>query len=312
MNAETKTQSLWQSNAEFYLCMAHLFIGLQTGRIDAGKIRTELLPDLQDLSIYLPSLTSAMLEQLQQQLQDETNLLIDFSRLFLVPPAPAPLNLGYYLDGGLMGRTTKALETFYEHQSLVKNSVFHDLSDHLALTLEWLAWTMANAQEYQNSDSQRSQQAMQDLGSALHHYLLPGTEHLLQQVHQATDAKQLGRFWLLLLQLIHHQMMADLQQLQTLLPESPLQDSLTVSPASTLDKTHPTDELPPGNPDESLSCSRCGVEFAAGEMLSTMILRLREAGLTTDHVETCPACRDIGVQELQRVEPPAARPHHKR
>ncbi|SFX74708.1 molecular chaperone TorD family protein [Marinospirillum alkaliphilum] len=298
MNAPVIPFPALQASAEFHLCMARVLMAPELN-LSPETLLTELLPDLQALSSELPALNPEFLQQLEQALQqlpDREALLREYSQLFLVPPAPAPLNLGYYLDGGLMGRTTQALETFYERQALARNPAFRDLPDHLALTLEWLAWTLATAVEYQNEDPQRSEQALQDLGTALYHYLLPGTEALLHPVQTAATSKNQSGCWSLLLQLIHHQMAADLQQLKALLPEQALQDPVSSEARAESADGHPAIPMASGNADETLHCTRCGVTFQAGEMLGTLLLRLREAGLTTDHVEICPSCRDAGVQ----------------
>lgn len=313
MNAPVIPFPALQASAEFHLCMARVLMAPELN-LSPEALLTELLPDLQVLANELPALSNELLQQLEQALQqlpDREALLREYSQLFLVPPAPAPLNLGFYLDGGLMGRTTQALETFYERQALARNPAFRDLPDHLALTLEWLAWTLAVTLEYQNEDPQRSEQALQDLGAALYHYLLPGTEQLIKQTRLAAEKKQQSGCWPLLLQLIHNQLAADLQQLKALLPEQALQDSITIEPSSSLATNKsadnkPVHEMPSGNADETLNCSRCGIQFQAGEMLGTMVLRLREAGLTTDHVEVCPSCRDKGIQELPSMKPPGA------
>lgn len=67
------------------------------------------------------------------------NWLVEYSRLFLVPPVPVALNAGVYLEGSLGGTSTQMMRSCYESASVVPDERFHDLPDHVGMQLEFIA-----------------------------------------------------------------------------------------------------------------------------------------------------------------------------
>jgi TorA maturation chaperone TorD len=65
--------------------------------------------------------------------------LVEYSRLFLVPPVPVTLNAGVYLEGALGGNSTQMMLSCYEIAGNKPDERFHDLPDHVAMQLEFLA-----------------------------------------------------------------------------------------------------------------------------------------------------------------------------
>lgn len=65
--------------------------------------------------------------------------LVEYSRLFLVPPVPVTLNAGVYLEGALGGSSTQMMLACYEIAGVKPDERFHDLPDHVAMQLEFLA-----------------------------------------------------------------------------------------------------------------------------------------------------------------------------
>lgn len=65
--------------------------------------------------------------------------LVEYSRLFLVPPVPVTLNTGIYLEGSLGGSSTQMVRSCYETAGVVPDERFHDLPDHVAMELEFVA-----------------------------------------------------------------------------------------------------------------------------------------------------------------------------
>ncbi|MDO9568257.1 MAG: molecular chaperone TorD family protein [Hydrogenophaga sp.] len=65
--------------------------------------------------------------------------LVEYSRLFLVPPVPVTLNAGVYLEGALGGSSTQMMLACYEMAGVKPDERFHDLPDHVAMQLEFLA-----------------------------------------------------------------------------------------------------------------------------------------------------------------------------
>lgn len=65
--------------------------------------------------------------------------LVEYSRLFLVPPVPVTLNAGVYLEGALGGSSTQMMLACYEMAGVKPDERFHDLPDHVSMQLEFLA-----------------------------------------------------------------------------------------------------------------------------------------------------------------------------
>lgn len=65
--------------------------------------------------------------------------LVEYSRLFLTPPVKVPLNTGLYLDGAIAGGASQMMRSCYETAGMQPDEDFHDLPDHVAMQLEFLA-----------------------------------------------------------------------------------------------------------------------------------------------------------------------------
>ncbi|MBI2294513.1 MAG: molecular chaperone TorD family protein [Betaproteobacteria bacterium] len=134
------------ARAEFYLCLAR---ALMPPREDAAydAFKQHLADDLRELAAELGYPAAGALHDLRDavaRLPDHLTLLQGYSRLFLAPPAPVPLNAGLYLDGAVMGPATLALEKCYRVCDLKPGGQFHDLPDHIALQLEFVAYLCAS------------------------------------------------------------------------------------------------------------------------------------------------------------------------
>ncbi len=76
---------------------------------------------------------------------DDAALRVHYARLFLTPPAPAPLNAGLYLEGTVMGPAEAELSARYASAGLQKADGFLDLNDHVVAQLEFAAYLWAEA-----------------------------------------------------------------------------------------------------------------------------------------------------------------------
>lgn len=65
--------------------------------------------------------------------------LVEYARLFLVPPVAVPLNTGLYLEGALGGSAAQMMRSCYESAGIAPSEAFRDLPDHVAMQLEFVA-----------------------------------------------------------------------------------------------------------------------------------------------------------------------------
>lgn len=68
--------------------------------------------------------------------------LVEYARLFLTPPVVVPLNTGLYLEGAVGGTAAQMMRSCYETAGVAPDDGFHDLPDHVAIQIEFLARLM--------------------------------------------------------------------------------------------------------------------------------------------------------------------------
>lgn len=73
--------------------------------------------------------------------------LVDYSRLFLVPPVRVTLNTGLYLEGALGGASAQMMLQCYGAAGFQIRESFGDLPDHVSLQLEFIAALLGRAEE---------------------------------------------------------------------------------------------------------------------------------------------------------------------
>jgi TorA maturation chaperone TorD len=65
--------------------------------------------------------------------------LVEYARLFLMPPVVVPLNTGLYLEGSVGGSAAQMMRACYLAAGIEPDEGFRDLPDHVAMQLEFLA-----------------------------------------------------------------------------------------------------------------------------------------------------------------------------
>jgi TorA maturation chaperone TorD len=65
--------------------------------------------------------------------------LVEYTRLFLMPPVLVPLNTGLYLEGSIGGAAAQMMRSCYQMAGTAPNDSFQDLPDHVAMQLEFVA-----------------------------------------------------------------------------------------------------------------------------------------------------------------------------
>jgi putative dimethyl sulfoxide reductase chaperone len=287
--------------AETYLCLARAFLPPATpGMLEA--LRHDLLDDLTDLHAELPisAAIPTRIEALRAALTDITDdqaLLREYSRLFLTPPAPAMLNLGFYLDGGIMGGSPRQMEAYYQRHGLERDPSFRDLPDHITLNLQFLAWVFAAAAESAPGNHGDLQQGLHDARDLIARYTLPGVRSLIGKMGPAIAELGLGPTYTELAGILADVLKRDLAFLSERLPAPALRESTAGA--------EPEPKIPvESEPDVRLACRLCGSAFVAGEALAGMIARLQAQGLTTEHLAVCPDCR-TDTMGMRPLTPPS-------
>jgi TorA maturation chaperone TorD len=126
---------------EFYLCLARAFLTPQEPSAFEG-LRDALADDLAELG---ESLGYGCVDAVADYraaiaaIPDHVALLQLYSALFIAPPRAIQLNTGSYLDGAINGGSVSELDEIYHRCGVERGDDFHDLSDHLAIQLEFVA-----------------------------------------------------------------------------------------------------------------------------------------------------------------------------
>lgn len=319
------TNGYLMAAAELYLCLSKaLAPPVQAGALD--ELRDGMLFDLQELCPELPAIDQGLLHSLAEELAKVASaqrLLVGYSKLYLTPPAPAPLNLGFYLDGAANGRTADTLEQLYRRQQLEKDPAFHDLWDHLALNLQCIAWMLSRMidEEGQPDSEVEWDPARRALASELcgmlSGYSLPGVRGLWQRLEDNADRSVPGqRIWHALTELTLRQLGCD----QAWLEEQTGQWRGAAAPRTGV-RTGTADSLADGVSGRNseyggavvesppLSCRGCGSEFIPDATLAEMRVRLEAAGLSAAHLAVCPGCRGGNTAAAPVPAPGAGRKH---
>lgn len=135
--------------SDLLFCLARAFLPPPSGW-SVGDWGQPLVDDLLDIGEALALETgpardaiAAECERWAQSGQEghgtADDWLVEYSRLFLVPPVKVALNTGVYLEGSLGGVSTQMMRSCYEAAGIVPDERFHDLPDHVAMQLEFLA-----------------------------------------------------------------------------------------------------------------------------------------------------------------------------
>lgn len=289
-----------EERAELHLCLAQTFLPPTSEQVFVA-LREQLPGDLRELNALLSVLDTRALESLCEDLSsltEQTRLLVTYSRLFLSPPAPALLNLGFYVDGGLQGGTCQAIEALYRAHGLARSPEFRDGPDHLALYLQFVAWLMARAAEHLGvQDEVAANRVLADLHQSIVQHALPAITRLQTQIVKAELEYALPKLYSALCQLAYCALRADALAIQQRLPQ-PLPLPAAVVEYATL--------VPVATDAEQTACAVCAHPFVPETGMAGMIAVLQEQGLATEHMRICPDCR-TGAMGLTPMKPPQYR-----
>ena len=292
----TLPQLMLTERAERLLCLARAFLPPRTESAREA-ICEHLAADLHELQHALNGGVDEVgaFEQSIATLEAPDRLLNTYSRLFLAPPAPALPNLGFYLDGAMMGNTCQDIESLYLKYGLERDAHFKDAADHVALYLQFLGWIMAQAEEQRLAGDTRGMiETLTDAFQTLTRHAKPALERLDEQIRKAEDELALpavyGQLTRLALTATADDATAVRPHLQARQPAGPV----TAKSEAPQIFSDPTSSAP-------AACTNCGADFVADEGLARMISILEVQGLDTAHMRICPKCRtaDMGMIPLK-------------
>lgn len=280
------------ARAELYLCLGQAFI--PPVQPEYHRAMREALP--LDLDELLPGTgIGQQLREAMQAVEDHETLLRGYSRLFLVPPYPASLNAGLYIDQAMMGPSVVEMESYYQRHGLAKDVSFRDTPDHLALQLQFLALLLASAS--QAEDDETTTHYLEEARDFLNRFLRPWPNDWVRKLEQEARDLPHGAPYRLLGQLIRDSLDQDARWLQAQVPAAEPEhkaETPELAEASAAVATSST-----GNQTE---CARCGKSFAAAGDLANMMATLRDKGLDASHLAVCPDCR-AGAMGMQHTNP---------
>ncbi len=133
--------------ADLMLCLAQAFLPppAEWSVCDWGQPLVEDLRELgQALALDVSSVCTAVVDAYRLWVEHATPertadvWLVEYARLFLVPPVPVALNTSAYLEGALAGSSTQMIASCYGVAGFEPSGHLHDLPDHVAMQLEFL------------------------------------------------------------------------------------------------------------------------------------------------------------------------------
>ncbi|MHB1592158.1 MAG: TorD/DmsD family molecular chaperone [Sulfuricella sp.] len=266
--------------AELWQCLARALLPPR-GEILSRALREDLADDLEYLATTLGLDIAGAIGEARAALSrtDAESLLPAYSSLFLVPPIPAKLNAGVYLDGTLLGPNTRMLaEIFYRH-GVEQSPDMHDTPDHFATILEFLALLFHKADVAEPAILEPILDDMEAVRGLLWRTL----PELHRRVAETEQERSLPAVYSALLRIVKTAL-RDEQGIFFYATGNDEQE--TARRYFTKRETAP----------DLVACKACGKPVATARELKVIIDRLLQNGLPSDHLELCPDCRD-GIRE---------------
>ncbi len=291
--------------AELYLVLSHAAVPPM--RTEQQQAMLELLSDDLEALIHAQGLNPLLtqLHQLKSSLErlaeNPLELLRGYSHLFLSPPVRVRINAGFHLDGAAMAQSTLEMEALYNKHNVAQSEHFRDLPDHLAMQLEFIGFLMASAAEaLEQGDEARRHAALTDAACFTNRYMEPWLAGFAGEIQHAAKTEQACAPYAALASIIGAVVAEDAPALAERFPPTPRE---VVEPAIDRDALRALhrQQQPPSIGERS--CRICGNAFLPEGEIATIIEKLEERGLATDHLRVCPDCRvsELGLAPMKPI-----------
>jgi len=263
-----------QDKSDFYLMMARTFM---TPMSQEGyqAIVEFLADDLAELDMELGYGLGPHIAALREQLakiSSQEELLIIYSRIFLQPPSEAQISPGIYLDGAMMGGTVAEMENFYRKFNVMQGEHFKGLPDHIAIQLEFVSYLYARAAE-----AREMGKADNEAEAGAGHFLFQFVKRWMPKFH--ADLEKVTR---------------DLDEI--VLPANPYLPLAGILGAAAARDAIANPEWMPEVSRVDLAMDKARADYVARgiteEDIAEMERKLKEKGLTVDHLKIAPENRN--------------------
>lgn len=266
--------------AEFWQILARALL-VPRGATFFSALREDLVDDLDDLANELGLDLGDTLNDLSRaalQLTDEELLLVAYSRLFLTPPIPCRLTLGWHLDGTLMGPSERYLADLLAHHGVAQTERVGESPDVLPTVLEFVALLFQRL----DSSHDAAQRAMleRDIATLRTHYLSQPLRQMVRLAELGEDDYELVPVYSRLLSIIDAALDDPMERFFV-----PLEADPKKAPPRFFTKRESSADL--------VSCTACGKSIATARELRVVIRRLKQACLPADHLTLCLDCRAV-------------------
>lgn len=267
--------------SEFWQTLATAFM-VPRGESYFAAFREDLADDLEDLASELDLDLGSALDDFSREalkLSDEQALLVNYSRLFLTPPIPCRLTIGWHLDSTLLGPSEKFLSELMMGHGVVQADGLHETPDVLPTVLEFLSLMFNRLDSSEDMDERAAIE--QDLSMLRTHYLAGAIGRMAQRTAAGEDDYGLAPVYSCLMKIVDS---AVNDPLRCFFKPQDADGKVRRSYASRRKGAH-----------EEVLCKSCGKPIATERELHVIIHRLKEANLPVDHLEVCGDCRDADL-----------------
>lgn len=262
---------------EFWQMLARsLFV--PRGESFFAAMRDDFAPDLEAVARECAvSGLAHPIQRLREELSkvgDGTELLAVYSRLFLTPPIPAPLNVGRYLDGSQPGDSAQQIARLMAHHGVAQSDAINEAPDWLPALFEYLALRIG---QQEGKDLDEREPAWEDVQELRVRFLLPSCRRIAAQAKAGEAEYGLTAVYSSLVEIA-------VKALED-------RDGRFFPPIPATGTSNRGGAIDSPSTAQMVACRICGHPIASPRDFGVIVGRLRDAGLSSAHLSVCPDCR---------------------